>query len=310
MDRYVDSHLGMNDTQTVTEVTEVTTNSGLTQLRMRVRNLWADLSRAERTVGTFLANCSPERLLYASAQELGADSGTSSATVVRTVQSLGYAGLQELKRDIATVFGSSVAPEVRLQQRIDHMGAGLADISDRVWAEASDRIALGAQTAQLDNLAAAVELLMRGELILTYGIGTSGIAASNLALRLNRIGRSARAVANDGFRLADDLLQLRGKDVVVVFAPGRVTRDAEVLMQRAATVGAAAILVTDEPDSRLGARASVLLLAPHTPTGMTSEALLSIIVSDILVQALASVDRELAVESSHQLTNLREELGY
>lgn len=302
--------LEMNNTQHVTAVTDATKNSGLAELRSRIRNRWPDLSKAERTVSTFLANCTAERLLYGSAQELGVDSGTSSATVVRTVQSLGYTGLQDLKREVATVFSSSVAPEVRLQQRIEHMGAGIEEIWTHVWDEALDRVKLGGETKQFEAIAAAVELLMRSQHIVGYGVGSSGIAASNLVLRLNRIGRRARYVGSDGFRLADDLLLLGGNDVVVVFVPGRVTRDVEVVIQRAAAVGASTILVTDELASTLGLRANVLLLAPHTPTGMTSETLPAIVVGDVLVQALASVDRELAVETSHQLTGLREELGY
>jgi hypothetical protein len=43
---------------------------------------------------------------------------------------------------------------------------------------------------------------------------------------------------------------------------------------------------------------------------MTTEALPSIVLSDVLVQALVSVDHEQAIESSHQLTALREQLGY
>lgn len=302
--------LVMNDTQNVIDVTDDTKNSALAELRSRVRNEWPNLSKAERTVSSFLSNCPPGRLLYGSAQELGVESGTSSATIVRTVQSLGYSGLQELKRDVAMVFTSSVAPEVRLQQRIDHMGAGIEEIWNHVWNEAQERVKLGADATQFEAITAAVELLARGGLIVSYGVGASGLAASNLVLRLNRIGRAARYIGSDGFRLADDLLSLRQNDVAVIFAPGRITREVDILIQRAATVGASTILVTDKPATSLGLNTSVLLLAPHTPTGMTSETLTAIVVGDVLVQALASVDRELAVETSHQLTTLREDLGY
>lgn len=300
----------MNNTSNVTSVTDVTKNQGMINLRGRVREHWDKLSKAERTVSTFLTNSSPERLLYASAQELGAESGTSSATVVRTVQSLEYSGLQELKRDIATPFTSTVAPEVRMQQRIDHMGASIEDIWHNVWSEAKDRLELASSADPAEAIAPAVELLMRGSTIVSYGVGASGLAALNLALRCNRIGRRARCISSDGFRLADDLLQLGSQDVVVVFAPGRVTVDVEVLLKRARSVGASTVLLTDEPDSALHNLSDAVILAPHTPTGMTTEALPSIVLSDVLVQALVSVDHEQAVESSHQLTALREQLGY
>ncbi|MFC7742875.1 MurR/RpiR family transcriptional regulator [Nocardiopsis composta] len=81
-----------------------------------------------------------EQLLYSSAQELGAASGTSNASVIRTLRRLGYSGLPALKQAIAAPFSSSVAPEVRLRERIERLGGDLAGIWDRVADEARERI--------------------------------------------------------------------------------------------------------------------------------------------------------------------------
>ncbi len=93
---------------------------------------------------------------------------------------------------------------------------------------------------------------------------------------------------------------------MVVFAPGRVTVDVEVVLKHARSVGASTVPLTDEPDSDAHDLSDAVTLAPHTPTGRTTEALPSIVLSHVLV----SVDHEQAVESSHQLTSLREQLGY
>ena len=99
--------------------------TGLTRLRAAVRDAWDELSTSERAVAQYLVGAEPEQLLFASAQELGTASGTSNATVVRALQRIGYAGLPALKRDLTTDFTTAVAPEVRLRQRIAHVGQDL-----------------------------------------------------------------------------------------------------------------------------------------------------------------------------------------
>ncbi|WP_205415335.1 MurR/RpiR family transcriptional regulator [Rhodococcus jostii] len=282
----------------------------MTELRARVRGQWDTMSRAERAVSDFLANCSAERLLYASAADLGAESRTSNATVVRTVQKLGYTGLSELKQQVAAPFSSTVAPEVRLQQRIAHLGSGYEDVSRSVWAEARERIELAENLLSADAVSQAIELILHARQAHTYGVGSSGIAAAHLALRLNRVGCPARHIDSDGFALADELLHIRHSDVVVVFAPGRVITEVDVILSRARDVGANVILVSDELTESLSDRVAVALMAPHTPTGLSAEALTSILVGDVLVQSIAAIHPDLAVETSHSLTSLRTKLGY
>ena len=55
-------------------------------------------------------------------------------------------------------------------------------------------------------------------------------------------------------------------------------------------------------------RVEAVLTAPHTPTGITAESLTGLLVADALLLAPATLDEARAVESSHQLTALREQL--
>lgn len=55
-------------------------------------------------------------------------------------------------------------------------------------------------------------------------------------------------------------------------------------------------------------RQAATVPAPHTPTGNTNEALTGLVVADALVLALTTLDETRAVEHSHQLTALREQL--
>ncbi|MGP3938186.1 MULTISPECIES: MurR/RpiR family transcriptional regulator [Streptomyces] len=283
--------------------------TGATRLASAVRDMWGELSASERVVAQYLVSAPPENLLFASAQELGAASGTSNATVVRALQRLGYAGLPALKRELAAGFTSATAPEERLKQRIAHVGRhDLDQVKDRVFDEAAERLDQCRRLLETDVLKQAVQMLADAPEVVAYGVGASELAARHLVLKLRRAGRRARFVGATGFTMADELLGLGRGDAVVILHPGRRLREFTVLIDRARAVGAGVVLVTDVPTGPLATHADVVISAPHTPTGITAESLAGIVVMDTLVLALASLDEPRAVEASHQLTVLRGQL--
>ncbi|MEU6845226.1 MurR/RpiR family transcriptional regulator [Streptomyces sp. NPDC046716] len=281
---------------------------GVARLRAVVRERWDGLSTSERAVAQYLVSAPAESLLFASAQELGTASGTSNASVVRTLQRLGYAGLPALKRELANDFTSVVAPEERLKRRIAHVGQDLDGIWGEVFDEAAERIEHARRLTPGDALREAVGILAQAGEIHCYGVAASELAARHLALALGRIGRRARFLGDTGFALADRLLGVGQGDAVVIFQPGRDLAELTVVVDRARAVGARVVLVTDELAERYGGRVDAVLTAPHTPTGITAEALTALVVADALLLAMTTLDEGRAVETSHQLTFLREQL--
>jgi DNA-binding MurR/RpiR family transcriptional regulator len=73
---------------------------------VRYRQNWEDFAPAARAVCRRLAEITPEQLLYTTAADLGTETRTSNATVIRTLQRLGYSGLAELKGKVAGAFTS------------------------------------------------------------------------------------------------------------------------------------------------------------------------------------------------------------
>jgi DNA-binding MurR/RpiR family transcriptional regulator len=179
-----------------------------------------------------------------------------------------------------------------------------------VWEEAAARLSDTRARQRQDDLALAADLMAHAPQVCAYGVGASRLAAAHLALRLSRAGRTARHLDADGFRLADELLALRSGDVLVLFAPGRAGNEVLAALARAKDVGAKSILVTDHLRGELGAGVDVVLDAPHTPTGLTSEPLAALLLVDVLVQAVSRFAPEDAVETSHALGVIRRRLGY
>jgi DNA-binding MurR/RpiR family transcriptional regulator len=285
-------------------------NEGVTDLRRRIRDHWEGFSPAARAVCRTLSESSTEHLLFMSAIDLGQESRTSNATVIRTLQALGYSGLPELKSRVAAPFTTNTRPELRARQRTEAAGGKLPKVWERVHAESLERLELMRERFELESYVYAVELLLSANHIVTYGFGASFVAAEHLALKIGRLGRRTRCLESAGFRFADDLLAIERGDVVVVFAPARLVTDVEVLLDRGRAVGAQTILVTDELGDQLGDQVAAVLHSPNTPTGLTAEPFTAMVIADALTQGMAASNVERTVESSHTLTTLREQLGF
>ncbi|NEA98817.1 MurR/RpiR family transcriptional regulator [Streptomyces sp. SID13726] len=281
---------------------------GLTRLRATVRDLWDELSASERTVAQYLVSAPVEQVMFASTQELGTASGTSNATVVRALQRLGYAGLPALKRELAADFTAAQAPDIRLAQRIAHVGKDLDKIWNDVFVEAQERLDQCRRLADAKALERAVGVLAEAREVYCYGVAACELAARHLARALGRIGHRARFVGETGFALADSLLTLGQGDAVVVFQPGRLLPELTVVVERARSVGARVVFVTDELSDTFEGRVDAVLLAPYTPTGNTNESLTGLAVADVLLLALTALDETSAVENAHQLDVLRGQL--
>lgn len=279
-------------------------------LRTRITDAWDSMSKAEKTACSFLLKSTPEHLLYASAAALGQESGTSNATIIRTFQKLGYSGLSDLKRELAAPFTDSVAPEERLKHRISHLGDSLGTTATSVWTEAEELIELTRRTLSTHELSTSINVITHARRTFVYGIGLSSVAALHLTLRLRRIGVDSSHLSDDGFLLADQLLPMGPEDALVMFVPGRLTPVIDSLIDHAQALGCPIVFFTDELSASMHERAESVLQIPRTPTGISDESFIALLVSDIIVQGIAAVIPEAALSSSHSLTILRARLGY
>ena len=268
----------------------------------------AELAPAEQQVVRFvLAN--PSEVLFLTAGELGDAAGTSDATVVRTAKTLGYSGLPELRRHLGQSLTRQTAPSARLGVTLERIGTAHHRSIDQAVTEGVEQIQEMYRRLRPADLEVAVHALLGARQVVTWGLGTSGLAAEYAATRLTRRGLLVRHSADTGFRLADALLPLTGDDAVLAYLPGNLNRDAETLFRHAARVGADIVLVTSSLSARLSERVLVTLPAPMADTKVTGEILTASLVTDILVTAIAGRTVERSTATAELLTQLRGELG-
>jgi DNA-binding MurR/RpiR family transcriptional regulator len=286
-----------------------TRHPGLSNLRSRVRQHMSDFAPAAQRVCQVLASLSAEELLYLTAAELGRQTRTSNATVVRTLQALGYEGLADLKASIASsTLGSGASNRAR--NRVATTGGDLDTVWEKVTEEAVQRIEQLRSSYASADFVRAVELLLDARIVLTHGFGTNAIVAENLARQLRRIGLSSRQLVGSGFQLADEMLSLERGATLVLLVPRKLPPELDVMLEQAYAIGAKTILVTHASDAPYNETVTVVLHAPNTDTGITSQPLSPLIVADALVQGVAAIDAERTVQTLHTFGMVRRRLGY
>jgi DNA-binding MurR/RpiR family transcriptional regulator len=262
------------------------------------------LAPAERRVAEGLLDLGPDAALL-SAAAIAARLGTSDATVVRTAKALGYAGLADLRRALATR-----APEPPIGERLRRTLEQAPP--EELLAASLDRHLAALDTLSRDVSAeqfqAVVTVLAGSRRVVWRGVGPSAHLASYAELLSRRIGKPSIALVHTGTSFADELLAVAPDDAVVVFAYGRLQSHVRVLIERAAQVGAPVVLFTDTRGRTPDGVHTTLRAGRGTP-GLFASHGVTLVVIEALVLAVAATDRDAANASLEMLNELRAELA-
>jgi DNA-binding MurR/RpiR family transcriptional regulator len=275
----------------------------LSELDHRLRRTNQHLGAAGLRVAKFIDE-NRQIVLASSAAALGARIGTSDATVLRTVQTMGFASLADLK--------SAILNSGPVSTPADDMRRTLVDL-DKATGEALDGI-LQAHADGLDilqskkcrvQIAASVRILDGADRIAVFGIGPSSALATYVSVLLTRSGRRSRTINATGSMLADQLLDLRAGDSLLILAYGRLYREVKAVFAEAKALGLSTVLVTEADDTPLAKLADVCVAIPRGRPGQVALHGATLVGLEALVLSLAAAKPEAALSSLDNLNRLR-----
>jgi DNA-binding MurR/RpiR family transcriptional regulator len=268
-----------------------------------LRNANEQLGATGRRVAKFIDE-NRQIVLASSAAALGERIGTSDATVLRTVQTLGFASLADLKNAILKS-GSVSTPA-------DDMRRTLVDL-EKTTGEALDGI-LQAHHEGLEvlrsekcraQMAAAVRVLDGAGRIAVFGIGPSAALATYVSTLLARNGRRSRMIGATGSMLADQLLDLDKADVLLILAYGRLYREVKAVFAEAKALDLPTVLMTEADDTPLAKLANVCVAVPRGRPGHVALHGATLVGLEGLVLSLAAARPDAALASLDNLNRLR-----
>lgn len=224
-----------------------------------IRSVLSALLPAEQAVAELMLR-KPEAVIEMSSQQVAEEAGASRATVVRTCQSLGFTGYQQLRVMLARDLGTAqpAGPTTEPATPAAAVRASFDGVRD----------SLPAMTALLDDgeLGRAIEVLATAPRVLVCGNGLSAPLAQLCAQRLAALGAVADA-PTDGIAQQVAARHLSERDALLVVSGSGANETTMRVVAAAHGTDAAVVLVTAFGRSPLTASADVsLVVGMRDPT--------------------------------------------
>jgi DNA-binding MurR/RpiR family transcriptional regulator len=255
--------------------------TGASPIGSGIRSRLPELSPVEARVAQAILE-QGDRLLYLSASEVSALAGAALSTVVRTCQTLGFKGFQDLKLSLAREGRPVTSEEI---QGDVHPGDSPAAVLAKVRDGAREAVDLGIAHVDPGAFAAAVSAVSRARRVLCLGVGTSAPLAQDAAYRLLWVGIHADAPADAHVQHVRATV-LGPEDLALVVSHTGSTRETVAAARAASSAGATVVAVSSFPRSPLAEVADITLVAATRETSYRVEALASRIAHLVVLDAL------------------------
>jgi DNA-binding MurR/RpiR family transcriptional regulator len=243
-------------------------------------------------------------VLASSAAALGARVGTSDATVLRTVQTLGFPSLAHLKAAILKS-GASSTPADDMRRTLIDLDKTTGEALDGILEAHAEGLAVLRSARCRAQIAAAVRLLDGAARIAVFGIGPSSALATYVATLLSRSGRRSRTINATGSMLADQLLDLRQDDALLILAYGRLYREVKAVFSEAKILDLPTVLITEADNTPLAKLADVCVAIPRGRPGRIALHGATLVGLEAFVFSLAAANPAAALASLDNLNRLR-----
>ncbi|MDF7649413.1 MurR/RpiR family transcriptional regulator [Pantoea sp. Acro-805] len=228
----------------------------------RYRARAPSLSSSLQSVARYIHD-NREAILDATAMEIADATQTSDATVVRTVQALGFAGLRDLKTTLAAWFGPAMNSEEKMSATVSELSCDINSGIDFVLGGHKRACDALSEPHNRQAVARAVAMLIEARQVALFGINASGILADYSARLFTRIGIPAVTLNRSGIALAEQLITLQRGDVLIMMAQKSAHREGLTTLKEAKRLGMPVILLTNALESAFAKEADVIINVPR-----------------------------------------------
>ena len=247
-------------------------------------------SRSQKAVARYIID-HLEEVGYLSAEELGQKGNTSSSTVVRFAQSLGFAGYPELQKAARDEYrlGATARPVVH----DDQLGFAIEeDILTRSLK--TDALSLEETITKnsLGRFNQAVIALAGARRVLAVGLHEACVVAEHATYVLELLGVPCTPVTGGGEADVARLVRLGPEDVLLAVGFRRAHSVTIAFVERALAQGATVIVVTDNSLSELAGKTELTLYADIDSTFFAHSLVGPISLVSAMAAAIYSRDRE------------------
>lgn len=210
-----------------------------------IESCYPSLSKSETKVADYILS-EKGNIIYETLLEISKKIKVGEATILRCVKKLGFNGFQDLKLQIAK--DDKPDDETYHENFIDSIAANMTNC-----------ILNTKSVLDIDQLNMAINLIQNSNKLFFYGVGASGLAASEAQSRFIRMGKTGLAITDNHFQLMYSST-CEENDVILVLSLSGHTKDIIESIKVAKKQNAKIIAITNYLLSPLAQLADCVLL--------------------------------------------------
>jgi DNA-binding MurR/RpiR family transcriptional regulator len=248
-------------------------------------------SRSQKAVARYIID-HLEEVGYLSAEELGRKGSTSSSTVVRFAQSLGFAGYPELQKAARDEYrlGATARPVVH----DDQLGFSIEeDILTRSLKTDSLSLEETISKNTLERFNRAAHFLADARQVLVVGMHEAAVVAQHASYVFELLGIPCLAVTDSTESNVARLSRLGKGDVLLAIGFRRAHSVTISFAEKAEGQGATVVMITDNSLSELADKGDITLYADIDSTFFAHSLVGPISLVSALAACIYNMDRDL-----------------
>lgn len=210
----------------------------------------------------------PKEAYFLSSRELARRYDVDAATIVRTVQALGYQRFADFAADLREHFVRQITPYTAFKAASEEKRSVAGHVVNGLDRDAENLSVLKA-TLDTERVVALAEQIHRARRIVVVGVDLAASLSWFLAYGLMTLGFEAEAPVGSAGNLQHKVDLLNGKDLVIGISFGRCLRDTMQAVVRARERGVPTFGITDGNTTPIAMQCDGYLLAPISSPSFT-----------------------------------------
>ncbi len=280
----------------------------LNDFRRRLEDHYSDLTKSEQRIASYLLSHHDEAA-FLPAAELAERLDVSQATIIRFAQAIGYESFPALRRCLQEIFRARVTPASRLQRKLSDLKTGEGHVLSQVIEMELQYLTEAEHSVPAADFDRAVEILVKGKRVFTFGMGPSRILSELAQIRLQRFGFTTFALTESGRDLLEKLLLLQRGDAVLLTAFHHVHGELVAAVDQAHKAGCRTVLLTDTLGPTFRDRVDVVLSARRGPVSTFHSLTVPMVILNALLLAVAMRKPDDSLAYLNKLQQLRAQSG-
>lgn len=239
--------------------------NGATSLEARFSEAKRHLSSSRRRLLNQILNEADETF-FLSSRELASRYGVDAATIVRTIQAMGYQKFADFSRDLRNHFVKQITPYTAMRAATQK-SRSVADYVHQSIEKDLENLNMLKTALDVDRIIELAKQIHVTRRIIIVGIDFAASLAISLSYGLLRLGCDAEAPAGTSGLVQNKISIMTGKDLLVAISFGKCLRETVEATRRARQRGVPTFGITDSDKTPIARFCDQYLL---TSTGRSS----------------------------------------